>query len=225
MYLLFQTYYRDVTEKLFLSDLSDKNYVLLFWDKKPTPEPLVGFSALYVRTETSRAITIFSGDTVLHERCWGSKILQKSFSKFIAVTKFRNTHRKVYWMLMSKGYKTYLLMRKNFPVSYPNYLGATPKQCLQVRNEFYHKRYGQAFDDKTSLIRFDEPHGAVKEEIAVPSPAAIQADPEIAYFIKANPNYLAGDELACIAEIRLRDIAYTMTKYVFGKKAAKNGKK
>jgi len=224
MYGLFQTYYCDVTETLFLNDLREKNYILLFWEKGAA-EPLVGFSTLCVREENARTVSIFSGDTVLHEKCWGSRILQKAFSVFIARTKFRYPTRSVYWMLMSKGYKTYLLVRKNFPVSYPNYRTSAPTEVLALKNNFYRGKYGAAFDPTTSIIRFSEAHGAVKDDIAIPSEESVQGNPDIGFFVRSNPGYQIGDEFACIAEIRLWDIAYTSLKYVTASIARKKNKK
>ena len=93
----------------------------MLWDEKPgEARRFVGFSTILLRKE-GQARTIFSGDTVVHEDYWGSKILQKGFARFLARTKLKHPATKVYWMLMSKGFKTYLLMRHNMPKSYPNH--------------------------------------------------------------------------------------------------------
>ena len=211
-FLLFQIYYQDVTWERFTADLAEKTHLLVFEDIRARGAVrLVGFTTILLGTEIGDT-SIFSGDTVIHEDFWGGKVLQKSFSKFLVRTKLRNPHRRVYWMLMSKGYKTYLLMRHNFPRSYPNAITPTPASAESFKNTFYGAKFGSAFDPGSSRIHFPEPHGSVRGTIA-DADATARENSEVRFFLERNPRYAEGDELACIAEIRLRDVVHSALRY------------
>jgi DHA1 family tetracycline resistance protein-like MFS transporter len=211
MYALFARYYEDVNVAEFERDLAEKDHVLLFWDQ----DELAGFSTLLLKKPSGRGLALFSGDTVLAEKHWGSKILQKSFTQFVVRTKLRYPFRKLYWMLISKGYKTYLLMRRNFPHSFPSVRGIIPEEMKHFKDAFYAEKFGAAFHVDSSCIHFSDPHGKVRGEIAVPDADALQ-NPEVQLFVSANPGYQRGDELACIAEIRGSDLLFILRKYVSG---------
>jgi hypothetical protein len=212
MFLLFGKYYDDVTLERFVLDLKEKTHVFMFYPKGSSR--LIGFSTIYrkIIPEISSGLFLFSGDTVIHEDFWGSKALQKSFFWFILSSKFRSPLRPVYWMLMSKGVKTYLMMRKNFPYSFPNYLEAMPMVFKNARDAFYTIKFPGAFDAEKGLIRFPEKIGSVKEGTKQASHEALK-DPEALFFFKMNPQFQAGEELACICEIRFKDFLYHIIKY------------
>jgi hypothetical protein len=211
MFLLFSEYYIDVDFNQFKNDLSEKTHVFMFLDKSRC----VGFSTIFrKRIEGVRAgYCLYSGDTVLHSDYWGSKILQTTFFRYIVETKLLSPFEPVYWMLISKGYKTYLLMRRNFDSSYPRVDRATPQNLQSAMNAFYQLKFGSCFNPDTGLIRFERPMGAVKGTIADPPSDLKTKDRDVRYFLDKNPGYRNGDELACIAEIRFRDFLSHIPKY------------
>lgn len=215
MFRLLDRYYTDVSFDKFCSDLEEKDHVFSFWFGKQ----LIGFSTvLRKRTEAPlKAVLIFSGDTVIDEDFWGGKFLQAAFSRYLLKTKRENPFRPVYWMLISKGYKTYLMMRRNFPVSFPNPDDEIPEHIKGVMDDYYALKFGQAYIRKPGLIQSDGVGGAVKGNLAVPSKEALK-DPDISHFVASNPNYKRGDELACAALIRIRDLVALVPKYLLGKK-------
>jgi hypothetical protein len=121
-------------------------------------------------------------------------------------------------MLISKGFKTYLLMRRNFPLSFPNEHGEMPDEFKKVASGFYRHKFGSAYSAESDLIRFEESHGAVRGRIAVPSDADL-LDSSIRFFTQRNPDFQQGVELACIAEIRFSDFAHHIRKYFIPRKA------
>lgn len=210
MYALLHRYYDHVMPGRFAADLAEKDHVFSFW----SGGELVGFSTVMCRRDDScDADFIFSGDTVIREDFWGRKFLQSAFSRYLIMRKLLTPHRPLYWMLISKGYKTYLMMRRNFPQSFPNPHGQAPKRIKEVKDRYYSRKFGRAYDSDTGLIVFKACLGTVKGDVAVPSPEALR-DPDIAHFVNCNPDFCRGVELACAAEIRLRDLAALVTKYV-----------
>jgi hypothetical protein len=115
-------------------------------------------------------------------------------------------------MLISKGFKTYLMMRRNFRWSFPSPSKRTPSGAQSVLDGFYLWKYGEAYDSGSGLITFETAKGAVKGATADPT-ASQREDPEVAHFLKLNPDYRKGVELACMAEIRVSDFIGHFPKY------------
>ncbi|MFZ4713383.1 MAG: hypothetical protein ACOYL6_06715 [Bacteriovoracaceae bacterium] len=212
MFNLFSEYYDDVSWQKFCVDLNEKTHVFLFFTK--SEKRLAGFSTILRKKipDISPGIFLYSGDTVMHQDFWGAKILQKSFFFFIVESKLKSPFSPVYWMLISKGHKTYLMMRKNFRNSFPNNKEATPKLFQMVQDKFYLEKFKSDYDQKSGLITFKEKLGAVKGEIAHPTKKQLE-DSDTAFFLKKNPLFHQGVELACICEIRFQDFLLHIPKF------------
>ncbi len=210
MYTIFDRYYDCIRFDVFERDLQDKTHVMVLYDGNR----LVGFSTAYAGKQPhTNATILFSGDTVLEEAYWGNKILQQAFYKFMWMVYIKAPWRPIYWMLMSKGYKTYLLMRCNFPRSYPNHHHSTPKTLLQAKNTFYRVKYGDAFKEKESLLQFPISRGQLKTGVISVDEKDLE-HPDIRFFHVCNPGASHGDELACIAKITLLDLIQSGVKHL-----------
>jgi hypothetical protein len=203
MFGLFEKYYVDVSEAQFRSDLMEKTHVMMFWAEAE----LIGFSTIFRKRipAVGRGIFLFSGDTVIREDYWGSKVLQTTFLRYIVATKIAHPLEPVWWMLISKGFKTYMMMRKNFGCSFPRESRALPSLMRSIRNRFYSWKYGSAYNAESGLITFEHSHGAVRGQLAEPSAYHLK-NPDVRFFLKNNPRYTDGVELACIAKIRFADL-------------------
>lgn len=217
MFRIFSRYYVDVDFESFHRDLHEKDECVLLCTPldpgahNPTPMlpgRLVGFTTLRRDRDPGPfgATYLFSGDTVLEKEVWGRRLLEQSFFWTMLREKLRAPWRPLYWMLISKGFVTYLMMVRNFPASHPRFDRPMPMRLRERMDRYYAGRYGEHYSPSTGLVRFERSHGAVKGRLGDPK-GAMHADPDVAYFVACNPDYAHGDELACIAEIRARDFA------------------
>lgn len=216
MYALFEKYYVDISFEQFNEDLKEKTHVMFIRNDK---NELVGFSTIF-RKKIKTAGTgtfLYSGDTVIRQDYWGSKFLQKAFFWFILKTKLASPFEPVYWMLISKGFKTYMMMKRNFISCWPRWEGSTPTHLKRTQDAFYQIKFGSAYKQDLDLIVFDQSKGAVKGDIAAPSEDS-KKDLDVQYFLKKNPNYQEGEELACITEILWKDFTFHVLKYFIPKK-------
>jgi hypothetical protein len=201
MLALMQTYYDAVTEARFLADLDGKDAVILL---KDASNIIQGFSTLVtVRVEVKgrRARGVFSGDTVLDEHYWGSRALGRAFLRYLFVEKLRSPAEPLYWLLISKGYKTYLMMANNFAEHYPRYERSVPARIRRLMDAFYTALYPNAYDSATSLIETPGEAARLKSAVA-PIPARlIETNPRIAFFEQRNPRWREGCEMACMARM------------------------
>jgi hypothetical protein len=219
MYALFQRYYKDVDSDRFRADLSEKDLVFLFADRaRPPGRQLIGFSTIFRRSATvrrRRASFLFSGDTVMAAEYWGLPHLKTAFFVYILLAKLRSPLNPVYWMLISKGYKTYMMMIRNFGFAFPRRDQPNHPDAQAAMDTFYSEKFGDCYEPSTGLIKHPVCLGAVADGLAQPTPAA-REHPDVAFFLDRNPNFHVGEELACVAEVRFADFPRHVRKYVLG---------
>lgn len=214
LFNLFNKYYEAVSLEQFEKDFLEKTHVFLLTDK----DKIIGFSTIKRHKFKSfpKATFMFSGDTVVDQDYWGSKGLQKAFFYYIVQSKLLTPTEPLYWCLISKGHKTYLMMKRNFKESFPDFNRSTPNHFLQVQNDYYRNRYGDFYQLEKGLIIFPESKGQVLGDIAHPDEKA-KLNPHVQHFLKLNPNFFKGEELACMAEIRFSDFTQHISKYILPK--------
>lgn len=214
MLSLMQLCYAGVSAERFAKDLEEKQYVILMSVRR-TGE-LVGFSTLRVAEGLmggQPVELVFSGDTVIHPDHWGQKELQVQFSRFTAWRRLRRPLRPLLWMLLSGGYKTYLLSVNNFPRTIPRYDWEPPAERVAFMHELATRWFGSQYDPERGTLRFEGQHYRVRDGIA-PIDRAAAAHPHIAFFAERNPGHVDGEELVCLTEIRLRDLALAVGRII-----------
>jgi hypothetical protein len=201
MWRLFERYYDDVGREDFLRDLRAKTHVLLLFDRDTGA--LAGFSTIhaYRRTVAGRqVVVVFSGDTICDEKYWGQRALHGAFLRYVLRVKVSNPFTPVYWFLISKGYKTYLLLARNFPEYWPRHDQPTPAWHLQLLHVLAHDKYGEAWVPERGILHFARSQGRLRGGVA-PIGAAELRDDHIRFFHERNPDAANGDELCCLGRI------------------------
>jgi len=219
MYSIFSKYYINHNRDQFTSDLFEKDQVILLRDSNQ--KTIQGFSTLLkvdLKPFGHNALGIYSGDTVLEKAYWGNKALGVAFLKYLWLEKVKNPARPVYWFLISKGYKTYLLMANNFKTHYPRVDKPTPTLYKKLMTSFYGHRFSKSYKSEQGTIEFDDTACCLKEKVAEISDELFK-NRKIQFFAKMNPDWARGDELACIAEMTLlMPLQYFFKKTLFKKK-------
>jgi hypothetical protein len=206
-FLLFRNAYEGTSRERFEHDLAEKQHVILLHDR--ASGALKGFSTVLVRAVDSPrgpATVVFSGDTVIDREYWGQKQLQLAFARLLATLKLRAPLRPLYWFLISKGYRTYLLLANAFPRAVPRDGSADDAALRAILDALAGARYGAQYDAAAGVVRYDTPHERVREGVAPVTDAAL-ANRHVRFFVARNPEHAAGVELACLADVRLRDLA------------------
>lgn len=202
MFRLMQKYYHGVTQEIFDNDLNRKMGSFILRDTGSNE--IQGFSTIFVREMNingKACQAIFSGDTIIEEGYWGQRALQRAFARFLYQTKFKRPFQPLYWFLISKGYKTYLLLANNFFIHYPRYEKPIPPHMKATMDLFYGDLYPKNYQPDTGLIVFDGDACRLKTGVADLTPELTQKNRRIAFFERANPEWRSGIELACAAEV------------------------
>ena len=205
-FALFRAHYDGAIRERFERDLGEKQRVILLRDEQGT---LRGFSTVLqreVRVGGRMATMVFSGDTVIDRACWGQKRLQSAFAGLLLRLRLRHPRRPLYWFLISKGWRTYLLMANHFPRSVPRWDLPDPPELRAALDQLAAERFGAEYDAAAGIVRYATPHERVRDGVA-PVEGALLANPHVRFFVERNPGHARGDELACLAQVRVRDLA------------------
>ncbi len=241
MFLLFAEYYANVSAEQFRKDLLSKEHVFVLKDSRSLE--IKGFSTIVsLKTEIDgkQVRGLFSGDTVVHHEYWGQGTLGVAFLKYLFVQKLKKPTQPLYWFLISKGYKTYLLMANNFKTHYPRFETETPAPVKQIIDHFSQTLYPEHYDEEHGIIQFSDQHAnfkdCLKADITPITDDLIASNQRIAYFASQNRRWQQGDELACVAEMTFSMPIYYQMKLMrkmwrrsllrlgFGKKPAREAR-
>jgi len=197
MWQVFESVYSHVSWERFNDDLDHKDHVILLQDEGE----IRGFSTVTVDRVDLRGrsvVSIFSGDTVIEPSYRGQTALQWAFFRYIVATKLRNPNKLVVWFLISKGYKTYLLLSRNFTTYFPRRDHPTPPWAEELIRQLATQRFGDALDPTSLVLRFGEDADRLR---ATAAPIAGQTDPDIRFFAAHNPGHAQGEELCCVGVV------------------------
>jgi hypothetical protein len=205
-FALFENAYDGAEWERFRRDLGEKQQIILLHDRDD--RVLRGFSTVLVQRMpgTRPGRVVFSGDTVIDRAYWGQKQLQIEFTRLLLRLKLHAPREPLYWFLISKGYRTYMLLANAFPRAVPRHDRADDPELRSALDRLAWTRFGGSYDAATSIVRFESRHERVRAGLA-PITARHMDNPHVRFFAARNPGHAAGDELACLAEVRLVDIA------------------
>ncbi|TBR21291.1 hypothetical protein EPO15_10675 [bacterium] len=201
LHALFSRHYDNVPWELFSSDFAEKDFVILL--RRGRGGPVAGFSTQKVlRAEPGghEMRVLFSGDTVIDKEAWGEQGLVKAWCLLAGALKSQRPDTPLYWLLICKGYRTYLYLPLFFTEYWPRHETPTPPKKQALLDAFAKAKFGRAYSAKKGLLRFKEAKGNLTSALAE-IPAGRKDDPRVRFFLERNPGYAKGDELVCLTEV------------------------
>lgn len=200
MFEIFSRHYDCVTRERFHRDLEEKNCAIVLRDARGK---ICGFSTQKIMRAVVGGVpvkAVFSGDTIVDRRCWGDQELGKAWCRYVAALYAEEPETRLFWFLISKGFRTYLYLPLFFHDFYPRWNAPTPDFERRVLNVLAAMKFGEQYDAGSGLITFADSQGQLKPEFAV-VPQRRLNHPHVRFFLERNPTYRSGSELACLAEI------------------------
>jgi hypothetical protein len=209
MFLLMQEHYANTDKDRFLRDLGRKTGVICLFDEH---NELKGFSSYELYFEPAvDAYIIFSGDTIIHRDSWGSNALFHGFGEVMHRSMISAGEKKVYWFLISKGFRTYCMLPLFFKEFYPK-TGVEENRNLQELLHLVAKaKFGKDYRRETGIIQVEEDH--LEGDLAE-IPQEKLSNKHIRFFLEKNPGYRQGHELACITEISIENTLPRARRFV-----------
>lgn len=183
----------------FMRDLREKDAVMILRKEHGAGE-IVGWSTLMVLTldvSGKEVKGVFSGDTAVLPEYRNSTGLGVELSRYFMQAYRQFSQHPVYYILISKGWRTYKIMPFFFKEFSPRYDKPTSVGDKAVMDAFGQKKYPHHYQSATGVVTFS-PQKVRPESIdAMPA----KMDEHTQFFLHSNPGYLKGHELVCIARI------------------------
>jgi hypothetical protein len=201
MFALYSTYFATTDRIAFERDLAEKEWVILLCDEDGAID---GFSTL-MRLHIGGATVFFSGDTIVARHRWGTFALPRLWARHVFAEADANT----YWFLISSGYRTYRYLPVFFRDFYPR--DATLKPLLDA---IATAKFGDAYDPEGGIIRLATP-APLREGLSDPAPR--MKNPDVRFFVKANPGHADGDELACLVRVDVANLTAAGLRMIGGR--------
>jgi len=218
---LFSRHYNLVTFGQFKADFSEKDFVIVLRDAEDNVAR--GFSTLVLYDRVvlgERVKLLFSGDTVIDQDYWGQQVLSKTWCGLAGRIKAEYRDTKLYWLLITKGHRTYLYLPLFFHEFHPRYDQPTPRFDHEVIHDFGRFKYGRNYDPTRGIVSFKEPHGQLRDDLAN-VPASKFRNPHIQFFLERNNNYRNGDELICLARLDADNMKFlARSHFLMGQESA-----
>ena len=187
-----------VTWDDFVRDLEEKDAVMLLRDAETGA--IGAFSTLMeldLPVAEERVHAVFSGDTAVLPEFRTSFGLGQELARAFVSAHERHAGRPVYYVLVSKGWRTYKILPFFFREFFPRHDARTPPFERALTDAFGAVKYPGRYRDGVLRFGADAPRLRPGSVDAFPA----REDPHTAFFLRANPGYLAGDELVCVARI------------------------
>jgi hypothetical protein len=198
-FALLQLLFLGVTWEDFLGDLREKDDVMILRDSDTGA--IGGFSTLTeleIDVAGEAVPVVFSGDTAVLPEYRTSFALGQELARHFHGAHERNPRRRVSYVLISKGWRTYKILPFFFREFFPRHDAETPPFERALIDAFAESRYPERYD--RGVIRFaGEPAPRVRPDGVDADPP--KGDPHTDFFLRVNSRYLEGDELVCVARI------------------------
>lgn len=224
MYAIFKAHYEHTDLETFMADLSKKDGAILL--REPEQGRIVGFSSIVTMPmgeNGNQGSGVFSGDTIVMPEYWGSRALHFAFMRYIIRQKLRRPSTPLFWLLISKGYKTYLLMANNFDQYYPH--PEERHEDLEPLVKSYCERlFPGHYDPETRVLDFGESAQRLRQGVAAVTEDLAREVPKIDFFRQRNPTWNRGTELPCIALLSYTTIFRALSKWWLQSSAKSLGK-
>jgi hypothetical protein len=213
MWQLYAEYYDNVEHEIFQRDLAEKDVVFLGTDGGTGQ--IVGFSTarFFLHRHAGRAAGVFfSGDTVFEPWYWGQTALHRAVLASFLTWKLRHPLTPLYWYLLCSGFRTYLILIRNWPTHWPHHERPTPDWEHGFIHSVGRQRYGDGWDPERGVLCMGKPQPVLKSGVA-PASSELLALPEVAFFVQANPGHAEGDELAVVGRVDFKGVSRILAKW------------
>lgn len=196
LYELMCEHFEGIDRAHFEHDLREKEWVFLVLEHGT--ERIVGFSTLMsLRTELDGEplVAWFTGDTVIAPEHWGDRGFIRAVGKHMFALRKSLHDGPVYWVLLTCTNRSYRLMPGMFEMYHPRRDAATPPDMLRKLEKLVRMKFPDEYDAEKTVVALKDPTPVIGDRSAISERHL--ADPEVAYFVQANPGYARGDYLAC----------------------------
>ncbi len=211
---LYLDYYDGSSREKVLADLESKSEILLLQHDYE----IVGFTTYQIYDtlfEGKLVKVIYSGDTVVHHEHWGQQSLGFAWVKRLGQFYKEFSDTPFYWFLIVKGHRTYRYLPAFAHSFYPHW-EIDRSDLGELLNTLAKEKFQDSYDEKLGIIHYHNSQGHLKSDYAFPT-LREKEHKAVEFFLKKNPGYRDGDELACLCEIKEENFKPLTRRLIHGK--------
>lgn len=195
-------------------DLNEKDWVVVVCD---SGDQIEGFSTLKLLTQEFEGEIIhafFSGDTVLSKRFSGDPTWIPVWGDHVFAEAELMMPEKSYWLLLTATHRTYRILPTCFNEYIPNAHKPSEPRLKKIMDNFIQQKFPNEYDKKSGLVILKEsiPYKQFDDAKAQFGNHHFYTD----YFKKLNPEFMRGDFLCCLTEIRSDNLNRAGVRVVYG---------
>jgi hypothetical protein len=181
--------------------------------RAPDDGRLVGLAALDVYPtvfEGRKVAVIFTSHVMLDEAFRGHNLLQRLGWRTFLKTRKRFPFLPIYWFYDSFGVRSYLLLPRNFRDFWPRHDRPIPPWEKGLINHLAVEMYRGAWQPELGVVRHSG-HKRLRPE-AAPTPAQLAGNPDVEFYLRANPGHAEGDMLVCLCPLSIANLFTLWTR-------------
>lgn len=217
IYQLMIAHYDAIKYECFTADLLEKDQVILLLDRDGVIQGFTTFMSYRIEHPVTRTPVriIYSGDTVIDRRHWGSQALAFEWIYQAGREKARYPRQPLFWFLISKGPRTYRYLSAFSRNYWPHHARQIPENISGLMHALAARRFGRNYHPIKGVVHFPVSRGHLRRELAEVD-AVERQRPEVEFFLRINPGYTRGDELVCLTELAPTNLK-PLSKRIFEK--------
>ena len=197
--------FQNVSRDAFENDLREKDEVVLLYSgdrRSSAAHRLCGFSTiqfLQYRFSGQNHRVIFSGDTVIAPAYWGSLQLPVLWGRRMMELLDERPGVPLWWMLISKGIRTFKFLPVFFRSYFPNPAVPVPNEIRSLMETLGKLKFPSQFDRSEGVVRPSQSTYFLRPALAARKDGA-QEKICHQFFYSRNPEYDRGSELFCLTQ-------------------------
>lgn len=162
MFELLESHYANASWPQFNADLDEKRWAILMFC--PQTDKLVGFSTQVLLEPVNSCQILYLGDTIIAREYWGSITLPIAFLELVNRIRKEFPGDKLYWLLISKGLRTYKFLSVFLTEYYPHHTLSTPGHIKTMMHAAGTKKFGSKYIPEKGIIEANANDQYLREE-------------------------------------------------------------
>jgi hypothetical protein len=172
---------------------------------------IAGFTTIQV-FEFEGKVIIYSGDTVIEENSRGDIELMRAWWRFSYKIQQEHPDKRVLWLLISKGWRTYKFFPMFLKEIYPTYRYKTPSDIQEFIDRLSLFKFGECYQNGIVVPKEPDMLKSGKNDI----PHKRTEDEDVKFFLARNPEFYKGNELVCLAELSVSNLTKAGLRLLHG---------
>jgi len=146
----------------------------------------------------SMVTAIYTSHVLLRPEARGRNVLQKIGFRCFLAERLRHPFRRIYWFFDTFGWKSYLLLPRNFRHWWPRHDRPTPQREQTLIDRLATRIYGADWRPAQGIV-MRSGHKRLRPGTAPLE--GVRPSPDVDFFIRANPGHAEGDMLVCLCPL------------------------